>query len=218
MQSSQRRIATETQRHRGSVVSGQKNLGVSVSLWLIRLCVLCLLCVVVAGCRQDMHDQPKYVPLRQSAFFNDARSARPVVEGTVARGQLHDDELLYTGKVKGEDATMFPMRVDAVLMARGQQRYNIYCAPCHGRTGQGDGMVVRRGYRRPPSIHQDRLRHAPAGHFFDVMTNGFGAMPDYAAQITAEDRWAIVAYIRALQLSEHAELADVPAADRSRIQ
>ena len=176
--------------------------------------------IALAGgaCRQDMHDQPKYIPLRQSAFFNDARSARPVVEGTVARGQLNEDELLYTGKVKGEDAAVFPMRVDAAVMARGQQRFNIYCAPCHGRTGQGDGMVVRRGYRRPPSMHQDRLRGAPAGHFFDVMTNGFGAMPDYAAQIKAEDRWAIVAYIRALQLSEHAALTDVPAADRSRIQ
>ena len=103
-------------------------------------------------------------------------------------------------------------------MARGQQRFNIYCSPCHGRTGLGDGMVVRRGYRRPPSLHQDRLRNAPVGHFFDVMTNGFGAMPDYAAQIKAEDRWAIAAYIRALQLSEHATLTDVPAADRSRIQ
>jgi mono/diheme cytochrome c family protein len=173
---------------------------------------------MITGCRQDMHDQPKYVPLRQSTFFNDARSARPVVEGTVARGQLRDDELLYTGKVEGEDATLFPMRVDATLMARGQQRFNIYCAPCHGRTGQGDGMVVRRGYRRPPSMHQDRLRNAPVGHFFDVMTNGFGAMPDYASQIRAEDRWAITAYIRALQLSEHATMADVPPADRSRIQ
>jgi mono/diheme cytochrome c family protein len=171
-----------------------------------------------AGCRQDMHDQPKYVPLRQSAFFNDARSARPVIEGTVARGQLHDDELMYTGKMNGEDAAVFPMRVDAQVMARGQERFNIYCSPCHGRTGLGDGMVVRRGYRRPPSFHQDRLRNAPVGHFFDVMTNGFGAMPDYAAQIKAEDRWAIIAYVRALQLSEHATPADVPAADRSAIQ
>ena len=177
-----------------------------------------LLVVAGSACRQDMHDQPKYVPLRQSTFFNDARSARPVVEGTVARGQLHDDELMYTGKVNGVDAAMFPMRIDAAVMARGQQRFNIYCSPCHGRTGQGDGMVVRRGYRRPPSLHQDRLRDAPVGHFFDVMTNGFGAMPDYAAQIKVEDRWAIVAYIRALQLSEHATLADVPAVDRSRIQ
>ena len=165
-----------------------------------------------------MHDQPKYVPLRQSSFFNDARSARPLVEGTVARGQLRDDELMYTGKVGGEDAAVFPMRVDEAGMARGRQRFDIYCAPCHGRTGQGDGMVVRRGYRRPPSLHQDRLRNAPVGHFFDVMTSGFGAMPDYAAQIKVPDRWAIVAYIRALQLSEHATLADVPAADRSRIQ
>ena len=165
-----------------------------------------------------MHDQPKYIPLRESTFFNDSRSARPVLEGTVARGQLHDDELLYTGKVKGEDSAVLPMAVDAAVMARGQQRFNIYCTPCHGRTGLGDGMVVRRGYRRPPSLHQDRLRNAPAGHFFDVVTNGFGAMPDYAAQIRAEDRWAIVAYIRALQLSEHATLADVPAADRSRLQ
>jgi mono/diheme cytochrome c family protein len=165
-----------------------------------------------------MHDQPKYIPLRESTFFSDARSARPVIEGTVARGQLRDDELMYTGKVRGEDATVFPMRVDEPVMARGQERFNIYCSPCHGRTGQGDGMVVRRGYRRPPSIHAERLRTAPVGHFFDVMTNGFGAMPDYAAQIKVEDRWAIIAYIRALQLSEHATLADVPAADRSRIQ
>jgi mono/diheme cytochrome c family protein len=170
------------------------------------------------GCRQDMHDQPKYVPLRQSTFFNDARSARPVVEGTVARGQLHDDELLFTGKINGQDATVFPMAVNGALMARGQERFNIYCSPCHGRTAQGDGMVVLRGYRRPPSFHQDRLRDAAVGHFFDVMTNGFGAMPDYAAQIKAEDRWAIIAYIRALQLSEHATMGDVPPADRSRLQ
>jgi mono/diheme cytochrome c family protein len=164
-----------------------------------------------------MHDQPKYVPLRQSTFFGDERSARPVVAGTVARGQLHDDSLLYTGKVHNADATMFPFPVDAKVMARGRERFDIYCSPCHGRTGQGDGMVVRRGYRRPPSIHIDRLRDAPPGHFFDVITNGFGAMPDYASQIEAEDRWAIVAYIRALQLSEHATLADVPTVDRSKL-
>jgi mono/diheme cytochrome c family protein len=165
-----------------------------------------------------MHDQPKYVPLRESAFFGDARSARPVVPGTVARGQLHDDPLLYTGRANGADATVFPFRVDAATLARGRERFDIYCAPCHGRTGQGDGMIVRRGYRRPPSFHQDRLRDVGVGHFFDVITNGFGAMPDYAAQIAAEDRWAIVAYVRALQLSEHATLADVPAAERGKIQ
>jgi mono/diheme cytochrome c family protein len=165
-----------------------------------------------------MHDQPKYVPLRQSAFFNDERSARPLVEGTVARGQLHEDELMYTGKVKGEDATLFPMRVDAAVMARGQQRFNIYCSPCHGRTGQGDGMIVRRGYRRPPSMHQDRLRSAPPGHFFDVITNGFGGMYDYGDRIEVNDRWAITAYLRALQLSQNAKLDDVPAGERERLQ
>jgi len=174
--------------------------------------------LVLSGCRQDMHDQPKYIPLRESTFFIDARSARPLLEGTIARGHLHDDELLYGGKVNGRDATMFPFRVDAAVMARGRERFDIYCSPCHGRTGQGDGMVVRRGYRRPPSMHQDRLRDAPVGHFFDVMTNGFGAMPDYAAQIKAEDRWAIAAYVRALQLSEHATVADVPVSERDKIQ
>lgn len=165
-----------------------------------------------------MHNQPKYIPLRESTFFSDARSARPLVAGTVARGQLHEDTLLYTGKIGGADATMFPFRVDERVMARGRERYDIFCAPCHGRTGAGDGMVVRRGYRRPPSYHDDRLRAAPAGHYFDVMTNGFGAMPDYAAQIPAEDRWAVVAYIRALQLSAHAAVADVPPADREKLR
>jgi mono/diheme cytochrome c family protein len=171
-----------------------------------------------AACRQDMHDQPKYIPLRESSFFGDVRSARPLVEGTVARGHLRDDTLLYTGKVGKADATVFPFAVDARVMARGQERFNIYCSPCHGRTGQGDGMVVRRGYRRPPSYHQDRLREAPVGHFFDVITNGFGAMPDYATQIKPEDRWAIVAYVRALQLSEHAPLSDIPASERDKIR
>jgi mono/diheme cytochrome c family protein len=123
-----------------------------------------------------------------------------------------------TGKVKGGDAAVFPMRVDAPVMARGRQRFDIYCSPCHGRTGAGDGMIVRRGYRQPPSLHVDRLRVAPPGHFFDVITAGFGAMPDYAAQIRAADRWAIVAYVRALQLSEHATMADVPADRRGALQ
>jgi mono/diheme cytochrome c family protein len=165
-----------------------------------------------------MHDQPKYIPLRESAFFADGRSARPPVPGTVARDQLHEDTLLYTGQDNGADATAFPFPVDDKVMVRGRDRYDIYCSPCHGRTGAGDGMVVRRGYRPPPSLHVDRLRLAPAGHFFDVITNGFGAMPDYAAQIRAEDRWAIVAYIRALQLSEHAAAADVPSDQRGALQ
>jgi hypothetical protein len=165
-----------------------------------------------------MHDQPKYIPLRESAFFNDARSARPTVDGTVARGHLRDDALLHTGKINGADATVFPFTVDEKVMLRGQERFNIYCSPCHGRTGLGDGMVVQRGYRRPPSYQDERLRSAPVGHFYDVIANGFGAMPDYAAQITAEDRWAIVAYIRALQLAEHATIADVPVDQREKLK
>jgi mono/diheme cytochrome c family protein len=174
--------------------------------------------IVLSACRQDMHDQPKYVPLRESSFFGDVRSARPLVEGTVARGHLREDTLLYTGKAGKADATVFPFAVDAQVMARGRERFDIHCSPCHGRTGQGDGMVVRRGYRRPPSYHQDRLRDAPVGHFFDVITNGFGAMPDYASQIKAEDRWAIVAYVRALQLSEHASVTDIPPSERDKIR
>jgi mono/diheme cytochrome c family protein len=177
-----------------------------------------LLILSAAGCRQDMHDQPKYIPLRESAFFNDARSARPVLAGTVARGQLYDDSLLYTGKANGADATVFPFPIDDRAMARGQERFNIYCAPCHGRVGLGDGMIVRRGYRQPPSFLDERLRTAPAGHFYDVVTNGFGAMPDYAAQITPRDRWAIAAYVRALQLAGRATIADVPAAEQGKMQ
>jgi len=174
--------------------------------------------LAASACRQDMHDQPKYIPLRGSTFFADGRSARTPLPGTVARGELHEDTLLYTGKVEGEDATVFPFAVDENVMARGQERYDIYCSPCHGRTGAGDGMIVSRGYRPPPTLHIDRLRLVPVGHFFDVITNGFGAMPDYAAQITAEDRWAIIAYIRALQLSGHATMADVPADRRGALQ
>jgi mono/diheme cytochrome c family protein len=182
------------------------------------ICALALLCVFASACRQDMHDQPKLIPLRQSTFFADQRSARPPVAGTVARGQLREDALLYTGKVNGADATMLPFPIDERVLRRGQERFDIFCAPCHARTGEGDGMVVRRGYRRPPSYHDDRLRSAPVGHFFDVITNGFGAMPDYAAQIIAEDRWAIAAYIRVLQLSAHASLDDVPPVERGRLK
>jgi mono/diheme cytochrome c family protein len=165
-----------------------------------------------------MQDQPKYTPLRASTFFADGLSARYPVPGTVARGQLKEDSLLHTGKVGGEDATMLPFAVDEKIMARGQERYDIFCTPCHASTGAGDGMVVLRGYRRPPSLYIDRLRRAPVGHFFDVITNGFGAMPEYAAQIGPEDRWAIVAYIRALQLSARASLSDVPASQRGTLR
>jgi mono/diheme cytochrome c family protein len=177
--------------------------------------VLAALLLTIAGCRQDMHNQPKYIPLRESTFFSDSRSARPLVAGTVAQGQLRDDPLLYAGKENGTDATVFPFAVDPAVMARGRERYEIFCSPCHGRTGQGDGMVVRRGFRPPPTFHQDRLRDAPVGHFFDVITNGFGAMPDYASQVKVTDRWAIVSYICALQLAEHASVSEVPASRRS---
>jgi mono/diheme cytochrome c family protein len=169
------------------------------------------MCVVLAACRQDMHDAPSYDPLQQSAFFPDGAASRMLVANTVARGQLREDEHLYTGKVNGQTATEFPMPVTAEVMARGQERFNVYCSPCHGRTGMGNGMIVQRGFRAPPSYHEERLRNVPVGYFFDVMTNGFGAMQDYSAQVPVTDRWAIAAYIRALQLSQRASVSDVPA-------
>jgi mono/diheme cytochrome c family protein len=173
--------------------------------------------LATTACRQDMHDQPKFNALQRNTFYGDQRSARPVIEGTVARGQLNDDELLHTGKVNGQLANEFPFPVTAETLARGRQQYDVYCSPCHDTTGRGNGMIVRRGYRQPPSYHIDRLRQAPAGHFVDVMTNGFGAMPDYRTQVAVRDRWAIVAYIRALQLSQHATLSEVPASERNKL-
>jgi hypothetical protein len=174
--------------------------------------------LVLTGCRQDMHDQPKYIPLRPSSFFADGRSSRPAIEGTVARGKLREDAALYRGKgPDGQPVTDFPFPVTREIVLRGQDRYNIYCTPCHDRLGNGDGMIVRRGFRKPPSYHIDRLRQVPNGYIYDVITNGFGAMQDYAAQIEPRDRWAIVAYVRALQLSQNASIDDVPAADRGRL-
>jgi mono/diheme cytochrome c family protein len=175
------------------------------------------LAAAAAGCRQDMHDQPKYKAFRPSDFFGDDRSARPLVEDTVARGQLRADAAYFTGKQGAMPVDVLPVAVTPALLRRGQQRYGIYCTPCHGQTGRGDGMVVQRGYRRPPSLHIDRLRNEKTGYFFDVITSGFGAMPDYAAQVTVADRWAIVAYVRALQLSENARLEDVPADRRGAL-
>ena len=170
-----------------------------------------------AGCRQDMHDQPKYRPLRESAFFADGSSARPPVEGTIARGTLQSDAAFFTGKNGALFVTELPFPVTQAAIDRGQERFNIYCTPCHGLTGSGDGMVVQRGYPVPPSFHIDRLRNIEAGYFFDVMANGFGRMPDYRAQITPRDRWNIVAYIRALQLAQHAPAADVPGGDPTKL-
>ena len=158
-----------------------------------------------------MHDAPRYEAYEKSDFFGDARSMRPQVADTVARGQLREDAAFFTGKVGSAVVPRIPIPVTGQLVHRGRQRFDIYCAPCHGRAGRGDGVVVRRGYRAPSSFHVDRLRSQPDGYFFDVITNGFATMPDYASQIAPADRWAIVAYIRALQLSQHAPLAGLPA-------
>jgi mono/diheme cytochrome c family protein len=183
-----------------------------------KLATVALALAAAAACRQDMHDQPKYIPLRPSDFFGDGRSERPLLEGTVARGHLKDDVAFYTGKgPDGKPVDAFPFPVTREVIGRGQQRFNIYCAPCHGRLGNGDGMIPRRGFRHPPTYHQDRLRNVPNGYIFDVISAGFGAMPDYAAQIEPRDRWAIVAYVRALQLSQNATVADVPADMRGQL-
>ena len=211
--------------------------------------VLVLATLVFTACRQDMHDQPKYRPLRpvdQIGSINDGRSARPLVEGTVARGELRDDVEFYTGKIAEFRQTMpntpatssgaapsqgasgvtpglqgfvgeFPMQITAADLDRGQERFNIYCSVCHGPLGDGGGVIPKRGFRKPPSYHDDRLRNAPVGYFFDVITNGFGNMPDYAGQVEPSDRWRIIAYIRALQLSQRATLADVPADKRDEL-
>src|SRR5438270_7186299 len=166
--------------------------------------------LVLVGCRQDMHDQPRLKPLAMSDFYADLRSSRTPVEGTVARGQLHEDTYFYSGKIGANPGDYMPFPVNEDVLNRGHERFNIYCAPCHSRLGDGNGMIVQRGYRHPPTYHQERLRKAPLGYFFDVMTNGFGAMPDYSSQIAPRDRWCIVAYIRALQLSQNASIDDVP--------
>jgi mono/diheme cytochrome c family protein len=164
-----------------------------------------------------MQDTPKAKTFRPSRFFDDRLTARPLVSGTVPAGGLADDELLYSGTVNGRLATVFPFPVTRQVIERGQERFNIFCSPCHGRLGDGGGMIVQRGFRRPPSYHIDRLRKAPVGHFYDVITHGLGSMYDYADRVAPRDRWAIVAYIRALQLSQDATLADVPPRQRPQL-
>lgn len=175
--------------------------------------------LALAGCtntgiEHGMESQPKAKPLAESDFFPDGRASRPLVAGTVARGHLHDDTLLYTGMNGDKESPVFPYPVTAAMLRRGHERYDIFCAVCHDRAGTGDGMIVRRGFKQPPSFHSDALRNAPPGHFFEVMTNGFGTMYSYADRVSVEDRWAIAAYIRALQLSQNARLQDVPEKDR----
>jgi len=177
------------------------------------------LAMASVACRQDMHDQPRFIPLRPSGFFDDGRSERPLIEGTVARGHLNDDTVFYTGKgPDGKPVDTFPFPVTKEVVERGQQRFNVYCSPCHDRTGNGNGMVPQRGFRHPPSYHTDFLRQVPNGFIFDIITNGFGAMQDYSAQVPPRDRWAIVAYIRALQLSENATINDVPPDQRANLE
>lgn len=179
-----------------------------------------LAALAVAGCRQDMHDAPRYKPLAASDLWADGRSARSLVPGTVPVGFLREDTHLYAGKVNGKLADRLPMPVDEKLLARGRDRYDIYCTPCHGAVGDGQGMVFQRGMRSPApaSFHQQRLRQAPVGHFFDVMTNGFGGMQDYARELAPQDRWAVAAYVRVLQRSQDATVADVPPAELEKLK
>jgi hypothetical protein len=204
-----RRRDTEAQRKTCASLFSRR-LGVSASI-LVFL-------ALTTGCRQDMHDQPKYIPLRPSEFFADGRSERQLIEGTVARGHLNEDSAFYAGKgPDGKPVDTFPFPVTKDVIERGRQRFTIYCTPCHDQLGNGDGMIVRRGYRKPPSYHIDRLRQIPNGYIYDVISNGFGAMPDYAAQIEPRDRWAVVAYVRALQLSQNASINAVPADARGQL-
>jgi mono/diheme cytochrome c family protein len=186
---------------------GFRSAWICVYLWLIAL----------TACRQDMHNQPRYKPLAATEFFGDGRSARPEIEWTVARGHLRIDQARYTGKVNDQEVDYFPFPITRADLERGQERFNIFCSPCHSRIGDGNGMVVRRGFRQAASYHTQRLIDAPVGHFFFVMTNGFGAMPSYGSRIEPDDRWRIAAYVRVLQFSQNAPLDAVPADQRGAL-
>ncbi len=195
-------------------------------MWIAKTVALIAL-LTCAGCRQDMHNQPRYKPLAGSEFFRDGRSARPEIEGTIPRGRrsigepdpafLRLDPARYTGKVKDQDIDYFPFPILRADLERGRERFNIFCSPCHSRVGDGNGMVVRRGFRQAASYHTEKLMKAPVGHFFDVMTNGFGAMPSYGSRIAPDDRWRIAAYVRVLQFSQAAPLDSVPAEMRGEL-
>lgn len=181
---------------------------------------LAALALLAWGCRQDMHDAPRYDPLEKidQSIYADGRSARDPIPGTIARGHLNEDPVLDTGKTAGGAlAVTAPMTVDRKLLMRGQDRFNIFCSPCHDRVGTGNGMIVRRGFKQPQTFHSDRLRNQPLGYFVDVMKNGFGQMSSYAHQIKPEDRWAIAAYIKALQYAQNARFAELTAADRQQV-
>jgi len=182
------------------------------------MAVCAALALFVVGCRQKMTDQPRYEAYEGSSFFVDGRSMRPPVEGAIARGALELTSVRGTGRDAGKFVAEIPVDVTKATVLRGRERFNIYCAPCHDQTGSGRGTIVLRGYPPPPSFHTPTLRQAPAGQLFDVITNGYRQMPDYAAQVPVDDRWAIVAYIRALQLSQNATLDDVPPAERAKLE
>ena len=182
--------------------------------------LLGLASLILTGCelRQAMYDQEKYEPLEKSSFFADGQSWRPQVEGTVARGELREDTHFYEGIVNGELSNVLPIDLNKEVLERGQQRYNIYCSPCHDRTGQGNGIIVKRGLKQPTSFHDDRLKDMPVGYFFDVITNGYGVMYSYASRVPTKDRWAIAAYIRTLQLSQNVDLEKLPVEDQKQFQ
>lgn len=170
----------------------------------LRGVMICLLLLSIAACSGNMADQSRYKPLEASDYFPDGQSSRPLVDGTVPRGAIVDNPVLITGMENGGLTSNFPLTLDSTLIERGQERYDIYCSVCHGLLGYGEGMIVQRGFPQPPSFHDQRLREAPNGHFFDVITDGFGVMYSYASRVPVMDRWAIIAYIRALQLSQNA--------------
>ena len=175
--------------------------------------------LLLASCRQRMADQPRFDPLQKSTFFADMLSARPLPAGTVPRSANEPDELLDRGLINGQPADRFPFPLTTDVLSRGRQRYDIYCSPCHDYVGTGNGMAARRGFRRQPaSFHTEELRKAPPGRFFDVITNGFGEMPSYSTVISPRDRWAIIAYVRALQLSQWATVDDIPQEELRRLQ
>jgi len=175
-----------------------------------------LLLVLTAGCG-DMYNGNRIKPLEESRFYADKRSARPLVEGTIPRGIGDITDVYHTGKKDGAFVTAIPVRIDSALVYRGQERFNIYCSPCHGRTGEGNGMIVQRGFPKPNSFHSDSVRAKPDGYYFDVITNGFGRMYSYAPSVPAADRWAIVAYVRALQMSRTVDAASLTAGERNKI-
>jgi cytochrome c553 len=185
---------------------------------LKRCIALGIILLSLCGCRPDMFNQPRNNPLSSSDFFENGAGSRPLVPGTIPRGHLDEDRVYFTGKIGTNLVTEFPMPVTRAMLERGRERYDIFCSVCHGLSGEGDGMIVQRGFPRPPSYNIDRLRQAPVGHFYDVMTRGYGVMYSYASRVEPADRWAIAAYIRALQLSHNARLTDVPNDQRAKLE